>query len=166
MNLKNKLNQDFFSIIAKTAVKNNTEVYVIGGWVRDLFLNRKSKDVDFVVVGDGISFANSLSETLGGTKVAVFKRFGTAMIKYKGFELEFVGARKESYTHNSRKPEVEPGTLNDDQNRRDFTINALAISLNEHNFGELLDTFDGISDLDSKVIRTPLSQMLLLATTH
>lgn len=156
MNLSKYLHTDLFKLLAKTTADLNAEVYIIGGWVRDLFLNRKSKDIDFVIIGDGIAFANELSKAMGGTKVTVFKRFGTAMIKHKGFELEFVGARKESYNFNSRKPDVEPGTLEDDQNRRDFTINAMAISLNSHNFGELLDPFNGISDLKNKVIKTPL----------
>ena len=156
MNLSKYLHTDLFKLLAKTTADLNAEVYIIGGWVRDLFLNRKSKDIDFVIIGDGIAFANELSKAMGGTKVTVFKRFGTAMIKHKGFELEFVGARKESYNFNSRKPDVEPGTLEDDQNRRDFTINAMAISLISHNFGELLDPFNGISDLKNKVIKTPL----------
>jgi putative nucleotidyltransferase with HDIG domain len=156
MNLAKELNKNLFGLVAKTTAELNAEVYIIGGWVRDLFLNRKSKDIDFVIVGNGIEFANALSKTLGGTKVSVFKRFGTAMIKHKDFELEFVGARKESYTFDSRKPEVEPGTLHDDQNRRDFTINTMAISLMPHNYGEVLDPFGGMADLKNKTIRTPL----------
>lgn len=133
------------------------EAYVIGGYVRDLFLNRTSKDIDIVVIGDGIKIATLLSKSLGpSVPVSVFKNFGTAMLKMDDVEIEFVGARKESYTSTSRKPQVKEGTLEDDQNRRDFTINALAISLNESNFGELIDPFNGISDLDNGIIKTPL----------
>ncbi len=134
------------------------ETYVIGGYVRDYFLNRvHDMDIDIVTVGNGIHLAVKISEALGkGSKVQVFKRYGTALINYHDMDLEFVGARKESYSKDSRKPAVENGSLEDDQNRRDFTINALAISLNKHNFGTLLDPFDGLKDLDGKCIRTPL----------
>jgi tRNA nucleotidyltransferase/poly(A) polymerase len=133
------------------------EAYVIGGYVRDLFLHRPSKDIDIVVIGDGIKIAALLSKSLGpSVPVSVFKNFGTAMLKLDDVEIEFVGARKESYISTSRKPNVIEGTLEDDQNRRDFTINALAISLNESTFGELIDPFNGISDLDKGIIKTPL----------
>lgn len=156
MNLIKELQSELFSKIAKTIVTEHAEVYIIGGWVRDLFIGRKSKDIDFVIVGDGIEFAEKLTKALGGSKVAVFKKFGTAMIKFKDFELEFVGARKESYNFNSRNPEVQPGTLQDDQNRRDFTINTMAISLIQDTYGEVIDPFDGMNDLKNKIIKTPL----------
>ncbi|MGN7986920.1 CCA tRNA nucleotidyltransferase [Pedobacter sp. 22226] len=149
------LQNPIFKTLSTIADKNNTEAYVIGGFVRDLFLNRPSKDIDVVVVGSGIEYAEAVGRKLN-TKVAVFKNFGTANIKYQDLEVEFVGARKESYRSDSRKPIVEDGTLADDQLRRDFTINALAINLNAHHFGELLDPFDGIKDLENKLIRTPL----------
>jgi poly(A) polymerase len=133
------------------------ETYVIGGFVRDIYLHRKSKDIDIVTVGSGIDLAQSVAINLKNKPhVNVFKNFGTAMIKYKDLEIEFVGARKESYLSDSRKPVVENGTLEDDQNRRDFTINALALGLNKSNFGALVDPFNGIDDLEKKIIRTPL----------
>jgi poly(A) polymerase len=149
------LQNPIFKTLSTIADKNNTEAYVIGGFVRDLFLDRASKDIDVVVVGSGIEYAEAVGRKLN-TKVAVFKNFGTANIKYQDLEVEFVGARKESYRSDSRKPIVEDGTLEDDQLRRDFTINALAINLNADHFGELLDPFDGIKDLENKLIRTPL----------
>jgi len=133
------------------------ETYVIGGFVRDIYLKRKSKDIDIVTVGSGIELAQKVAENLKNKpQVNIFKNFGTAMIKYKDLEIEFVGARKESYQNDSRKPVVENGTLEDDQNRRDFTINALALGLNQSNFGKLVDPFNGINDLKNKIIRTPL----------
>lgn len=145
-----------FAVMAQICQEYKLEAYVIGGYVRDFLLGRKSKDVDVVVVGDGIAFAQKLSEKLGkGSETKYYGQFGTAMLKYKGIEIEFVGARKESYKLYSRKPEVESGSLADDQNRRDFTINALAISLNADNFGELIDPFGGLSDLESQILRTP-----------
>lgn len=149
------LQNPIFKTLSTIADKNHTEAYVIGGFVRDLFLDRPSKDIDVVVVGSGIEYAEAVGRKLN-TKVAVFKNFGTANIKYQDLEVEFVGARKESYRSDSRKPIVEDGTLEDDQLRRDFTINALAINLNTDHFGELLDPFDGIKDLENKLIRTPL----------
>ena len=131
--------------------------YVIGGYVRDALLNRPSKDVDIVVVGSGIDLARRVAKEIGdNTRVTVFKNFGTAMLRFKGYEIEFVGARKESYRADSRKPIVEEGTLEDDQNRRDFTINAMAISLQQDTYGELIDPFGGIKDLENKIILTPL----------
>ena len=133
------------------------ECYVVGGFVRDLFLERPSKDIDVVVVGSGIRMAQALRDRLGRrAHLSVFKNFGTAQLKYMDEEVEFVGARRESYQRNSRKPIVEDGTLEDDQNRRDFTINALAICLNKERFGELVDPFDGVADLMDGIIRTPL----------
>ena len=146
-----------FEVISAVSLKRSEPAYVIGGYVRDLLLERPSKDVDIVVVGNGIEFAGAVAEKLNNTKDAKFYgQFGTAMIKYKDMLIEFVGARKESYQHLSRKPEVSTGSLSDDQKRRDFTINALAISLNPEDFGQLLDPFGGISDLQKKIICTPL----------
>jgi poly(A) polymerase len=132
-------------------------VYVIGGWVRDLFLKRESKDIDIVVAGSGIEMAEAMHEALGlKRKLQVFKNFGTAMLHYQDWQVEFVGARKESYRHGSRKPIVEDGSLEDDLKRRDFTINAMAISLNKEDFGTLIDPFGGQKDLVKKLVRTPL----------
>lgn len=159
MNFKDTLAQDkIFEYVAAAAKELGYEAYVVGGYVRDLLLNRPSKDIDFVCVGSGIKLAKQVAGLIEGEEVnlAVFKNFGTAMLRYGYREIEFVGARKESYRRDSRKPIVEDGTLEDDQNRRDFTINALAISLNPGNYGELIDPFDGLKDLKSKMIRTPL----------
>ncbi|MES2419576.1 MAG: HD domain-containing protein [Bacteroidota bacterium] len=153
--MQQHLQNPIFKILAALAAQTNTEIYVIGGFVRDALLVRSSKDIDILVVGNGIAFAESLGNRLK-TKVAVFKNFGTAMLKYGDLDVEFVGARKESYRANSRKPIVEDGTLADDQLRRDFTINALAISLNATNYGEVIDPFNGLTDLEKKLIRTPL----------
>lgn len=151
------LDKDIFHHISRAADKLQTECYVVGGYVRDLFLERPSNDIDVVVVGSGIQVATELKEALGSKAyLTTFKNFGTAQVKYKGIEVEFVGARKESYSHNSRKPVVEDGTLEDDQNRRDFTINAMAVCLNKERFGELVDPFYGIDDLWDGIIRTPL----------
>lgn len=144
-------------LIGEEADKLGLECYVIGGWVRDLFLHRESKDIDIVAIGPGITLAEKVAERLGkGTHLSVFKTYGTAQVKKRDIELEFVGARKESYHRESRNPIVEDGTLEEDQNRRDFTINALAICLNHDRYGELLDPFHGIQDLNAGVIRTPL----------
>ncbi|MFV0269589.1 MAG: CCA tRNA nucleotidyltransferase [Draconibacterium sp.] len=152
-----ELKHKIFQTISEVADQMQAETYVIGGFVRDIYLERPSKDIDIVTIGSGIELATQVSKQLSPTpKVNVFKNFGTAMLKFKDMEIEFVGARKESYQRNSRKPIVEDGTLEDDQNRRDFTINALALSLNQHNFGELLDPFNGLEDLQNKVIKTPL----------
>ena len=155
--LKQYFSDDIFKRISETADELGLECYVVGGYVRDIFLQRPSKDIDVVVVGSGIAMAEALGKRLGrGAHVSVFKNFGTAQLKYYGTEVEFVGARKESYTHDSRKPIVEDGTLEDDQNRRDFTINALAVCLNRVRYGELVDPFGGIGDLQEKTLRTPL----------
>ncbi len=151
------LDKKIFHLISDVADELGMECYVIGGYVRDLFLERPSKDIDVVTVGSGIKLARALAERLGkGAHLSVFANFGTAQVKYKGLEVEFVGARKESYTHDSRKPVVENGTLEDDQNRRDFTINALAVCLNKQRFGELVDPFEGLYDMEDRLIRTPL----------
>ncbi len=151
------LDKDIFHKISSAADSLGVECYVVGGYVRDLFLERPSNDIDVVVVGSGIAVADALRKELGRrAKISVFRNFGTAQVKYKGMEVEFVGARKESYSHDSRKPVVEDGTLEDDQNRRDFTINALAVCLNEKRFGELVDPFYGIEDMEDGIIRTPL----------
>lgn len=151
------LKQDIFRIISEAADEQGKECYVIGGFVRDIFLKRDSKDIDIVTVGSGIELAEEVVARLGKkTQLTVFKNFGTAQVKHKDLEVEFVGARRESYQRNSRKPIVEDGTLEDDQNRRDFTINALAICLNKNRFGELVDPFNGLNDLKNFVLRTPL----------
>ncbi|MFH5831013.1 CCA tRNA nucleotidyltransferase [Halalkalibaculum sp. DA384] len=149
-----------FSVISEAGAALGQPVYVVGGYVRDYFLNRSKQDdaldIDFVTVGSGIEIAREVASRLGTDNLAVFKRFGTAQVKYQDLDLEFVGARRESYRRNSRKPVVEDGTLEDDQLRRDFTINALSWSLNKENFGELLDPFSGIQDLKKRLIRTPV----------
>jgi poly(A) polymerase len=151
------LNQNIFKQIAQCADELNVDAYVIGGFVRDIIMNRPTKDIDVVTIGKGIDLAKKLHSKLGEeAHLSVFKNFGTAQIKFRDLEIEFVGARKESYNRNSRKPIVEDGSLEDDQNRRDFTINALAIGLSKNNFGKLLDPFDGAGDIERKVIRTPL----------
>lgn len=156
MNFSSELdNNQVFTTIGKAADRLGVACYVVGGYVRDLIMKRPSKDVDFVCVGSGIALAQEVARSLGGLRVTIFKNFGTARIDWDGFELEFVGARKESYREDSRKPLVEDGTLEDDQNRRDFTINAMAISLNAGNWGMLVDPFDGMTDIQKKIIRTP-----------
>ncbi len=157
MNLGQHINHQLFKTISKVSQVNGKSSFVIGGFVRDLILKRPSKDVDIVVLGDGLEFAQQVANELGVKKVSLFKTYGTAAFKYDDIEVEFVGARKESYTKNSRNPKVEPGTLVDDQNRRDFTINALAISLNSSSFGEIIDPFEGLKDIEKKIIRTPLN---------
>ena len=151
------LNHKLFSIIAEAAGEMQCDCYVIGGYVRDLILHRPSKDIDVVIVGSGIQLAESVAKKWGqGTTLSVFKTFGTAQVKKGDLSVEFVGARKESYDFNSRKPMVETGTLEEDQRRRDFTINALAISLNKSDRGELIDLFGGVEDIRNRIIRTPL----------
>ena len=155
--MKNLLTHPIIPIITEVAQERKVAVYVIGGYVRDLLLNRKSKDIDFLIIGNGIEFAEAVALKIGNkTAVNVVKIFGTAMLNYKGWEIEFVGARKESYRNDSRKPIVEDGNLQDDQNRRDFTINTLAISLAKINYGKVIDPFDGMKDIEQKLIRTPL----------
>lgn len=155
--MKQHLQHHIFTVISTIADQLNQETYVIGGYVRDLILNRPSPDIDVVTIGSGIQLAEMVAKKLGpNIQVNVFKTYGTAMLKYQSLELEFVGARKESYQPESRNPMVEDGTLEEDQNRRDFTINALAICLNGHRFGELIDPFGGIQDIEDKIIRTPL----------
>lgn len=157
-NYKQALNNKIFEVISRASQELNMESYVIGGFVRDLILNRDfKKDIDIVAVGSGIELAVKVSELLSNKpKVQVFKNYGTAMLRYKEIDIEFVGARKESYTQDSRNPIVENGTLEDDQNRRDFTINALALSLNANNYGDLVDPFDGLKDIEKKTLKTPL----------
>jgi poly(A) polymerase len=157
MNFSEELvKNDVFEKVSKAASSLNTEAYAVGGFVRDLILKRPCKDIDFVCVGSGIELAEQVAKELGGLQVTVFRNFGTAMIKFNEYDLEFVGARRESYRSDSRKPIVEDGTLDDDQKRRDFTINAMAISLSKKNFGELVDPFDGVTHLKKKLIKTPL----------
>ena len=151
------LDQEIFHQISAVADRLGVECYVVGGYVRDIFLERPSDDIDVVVVGSGIEVASALKKKLGRkAHLSVFRNFGTAQVKVRDMEVEFVGARKESYSHDSRKPVVEDGTLEDDQNRRDFTINAMAICLNKNRFGELVDPFNGIADLQDRIIATPL----------
>lgn len=153
------LNDRIFEIVSEVCEKDGIDAYVIGGYVRDHLLKRENpgKDVDIVVLGDGVSIAGKVAKAIKpGIKVSVFKTFGTAMFRYNNADIEFVGARKESYSRESRKPQVSPGSLEDDQNRRDFTINALAISLNRETYGHLLDPFNGLSDLKNRILRTPL----------
>ena len=148
------LKHPIFKHITDVVDSMGVEAYVVGGYVRDYYLRRPSSDIDVVVVGSGIAVAEELGKVLG-TKVVVYKTYGTAMLRWRGIEVEFVGARKESYTPESRNPHVEPGTLEDDQRRRDFTINAMAWSVNGKNFGELVDPFGGMEDMDDCIIRTP-----------
>lgn len=159
--IREALSHPIFKLISETADELGLECYVIGGWVRDLFLERPSKDIDVVVVGGGIErpgivIAEALKTKLGKAHIAIYRNFGTAQLKYKNMEVEFVGARRESYDRNSRKPITEDGTLEEDQNRRDFTINAMALCLNSERFGELVDPFDGMYDLEDGIIATPL----------
>lgn len=158
INLSQNKNLKLFKLISKTAEDSGLSVYIVGGYVRDLLMKRAAPtDIDFVTEGSGIALAQSVAAVIDPeTKVSVFKTYGTAMFRYQGLELEFVGARKESYNAESRNPSVEQGTLEDDQKRRDFTINAMAISLNQENFGELVDPFHGVEDMEKRILRTPL----------
>ncbi|NWJ50748.1 MAG: HD domain-containing protein [Bacteroidetes bacterium] len=155
--MKDYLSHPIFAIISEAASELNLQAYVIGGFVRDIFLRRKSMDIDVVTIGSGISLAEKVGNKIGkNTHVSVFHNFGTAMLHYGDLQVEFVGARKESYRRDSRKPLVESGNMKDDQNRRDFTINAMAISLNKNDFGLLIDPFGGIKHLEAQIIKTPL----------
>lgn len=156
MQMQQHITHPIFKLISEAAKELNVEAYVIGGYVRDCILGRDTKDIDVVSTGKGIELAQAVAARLGGSKISVFKRFGTAMINHKDLEVEFVGARKESYSEDSRKPAVEDGTIEDDQDRRDFTINAMAISLNDGTWGELVDPFNGVEDLKNGILRTPL----------
>jgi len=156
MNLSDKLDSNVFRLVGETADRLGRECYVIGGFVRDLLLHRPSKDMDFVTVGSGIEVAREVARGIKGSHLSVFRNFGTAQVKARGVELEFVGARRESYQRDSRKPIVEDGTLDDDLARRDFTINAMAICVNAGRFGELTDRYNGLEDLRAGLIRTPL----------
>lgn len=147
----------FIISVSKLADKRNVQVYIVGGYVRDLILNRARYEIDFLVIGDGAEFASGLAKTLGVSKVTIFKNFGTAHFKFEDFDLEFVGSRKESYSKESRNPLVSKGTFEEDIQRRDFTINTLTISLNEKTFGELIDPYDGLSDIKNKIIKTPMN---------
>ena len=158
INLNQNKNFKLFKLISEVAERNHQTAFIVGGYVRDLLMKRKvPTDIDFVTEGNGINLAKAVAHEINPKlNVSVFKNYGTAMFKHQGLDLEFVGARKESYAEDSRKPAVEKGTLEDDQKRRDFTINALAISLNKENFGELIDPFDGVADIENAIIRTPL----------
>jgi len=161
MNFKSELNSNsIFDVVSNASRKLGLETYVVGGFVRDLILGRPCKDVDFVCIGSGILLANEVGRELDNAQVTVFRNFGTAMINHHEYDLEFVGARKESYRNESRKPVVEDGTLEEDQQRRDFTINALAISLSEATYGDLVDPFDGVEHLKQKLIKTPLDPVV------
>lgn len=160
MNLAQSLEHPVFQRIADVAHETGLETYVVGGYTRDIILKRPSNDIDFVCVGSGIELARHVARALDNAQVTIFKNFGTAHIRWNDLELEFVGARKESYRSDSRKPLVEDGTLEDDQRRRDFTINAMAIGLNRHNYGELVDPFNGQEDIRRKIIRTPLDPVI------
>ena len=155
-NYADKLTHPVFKVVAKHATEHGLDAYVIGGFVRDLIMEKPSKDIDILVLGDGPQLAEDVAKILRVKKVSVFKNFGTAHFRYKDLDVEFVGARKESYTKESRKPTTEQGTLQDDQNRRDFTINTLALKLNGPSFGALVDPFGGVKDIKKGIIRTPL----------
>lgn len=149
-----------FILASILAEKMGVKLFIVGGFVRDYFLKRQRNEIDFLVVGNGIDYASSLAKELGINQISIYRNFGTAHFKYQDFDYEFVGARKESYSRESRNPSVEVGTFKDDINRRDFTINTLAVSLNKENFGELIDTFNGLNDLENKIIKTPLDPVI------
>jgi poly(A) polymerase len=155
-NFAHKIQHPVFKVVSQIISEKGLEAYVIGGFVRDLLLDRPSKDIDIVVVGDGLALAEEAAKILRVKKVSLFKNFGTAQFNYKDLDVEFVGARKESYQEDSRKPSIEVGSLSDDQKRRDFTINALAIDLRKETFGQLIDPFDGLADLEKGILKTPL----------
>lgn len=155
-NFAHKIQHPVFKVVSQIISEKGLEAYVIGGFVRDLLLERPSKDIDIVVVGDGLALAEETAKILRVKKVSLFKNFGTAQFNYKDLDIEFVGARKESYQEDSRKPAIEVGSLSDDQKRRDFTINALAIDLRKEKFGQLIDPFDGMNDLEKGILKTPL----------
>ncbi|KAF0139114.1 MAG: polynucleotide adenylyltransferase/metal dependent phosphohydrolase [Stygiobacter sp.] len=160
MNLKENLVQySYLSKLSSTAESRSEDVYLVGGFVRDILLGRTKKEMDFLVVGDGPAFAKDFANALGINDIVIYKNFGTAHFDFQGMALEFVGARKESYKRNSRNPKVESGTLDDDIDRRDFTINTLAVSMNKENFGELVDKFNGIADIEKRIIKTPLDPL-------
>src|ERR1035437_2729075 len=150
----------FLSAASETAGDLNTQIFIVGGFVRDIILDRQKSEIDFLVLGSGTEFAEKYAEKLGVKNITVFKNFGTAHFRYEGCDLEFVGARKESYNRDSRKPEVYAGSFLDDINRRDFTINTLALSLNKEDYGELIDTYDGIKDIENKLIKTPIDPLI------
>ncbi len=156
-NFTEYITQNYFQTIKTLAKKLDVKVFIVGGYVRDIILDRKRTEIDFLVIGNGPDFAEKLADELSVKKINIFKNFGTAHFNYNGIDFEFVGARKESYNKESRKPNVELGTFEDDIKRRDFTINTLAISLNENNFGELIDTYNGLEDIENKIIKTPLN---------
>ena len=161
IDFRNKLTElPFLSAATQTAKDMNVEVFIVGGFVRDIVLERKKNEIDFLVTGDGLEFATNYSNALGVSKTDYFKNFGTAHFRYSDFDLEFVGARKESYSRDSRKPEVTVGSFEEDIERRDFTINTLAVSLNDGTFGELIDTYNGMQDIQDRLIRTPIDPML------
>ncbi len=161
MNLSDKLEEfEFLKTVSDAADGLGVGVYVVGGFIRDLLLNRKRDEIDFLIIGDGLNYASHLASKLGIGKISTFKNFGTAHFKYHGFDLEFVGARKESYNRDSRKPSVETGSFLDDITRRDFTINTLAVDVTKNNFGELIDTFNGVEDLYQQIIKTPLDPLV------
>ncbi len=165
MNIKefpsiDKKNDELIKTIGEIADKYNFEVYAVGGYVRDRILSRERKEIDLLVVGDGIEFARIISKELKTKDLTIYKNFGTALIIYNNYKIEFVGSRRESYTKNSRKPKIEPGTFEDDIKRRDFTINTLAFSINSKNFGEIIDLFNGYEDLKNKIIKTPLDPLI------
>ena len=150
--------QALFKVIAAEAAKMGIPAYAVGGFVRDKILDRPTKDIDIVCLGDGLALATAFASQFSPRPpVSLFKTFGTAQVKMDAIEIEFVGARKESYSKDSRKPQVSPGSIEDDQNRRDFTINALAVALNENNFGTIIDPFGGLQDVENKILRTPLA---------
>ena len=165
-NYSQYLKHPVFKVASQIVTEQNLEAYVIGGFVRDLILERPSKDIDIVVIGNGLDLAKACADKLRVKKVSVFERFGTAQFVYKDLDVEFVGARKESYRSDSRKPTIENGTLQDDQNRRDFSINALAISLHKDNFGDLIDPFSGMEDIENEIIRTPLEPAKTYSDDH